>query len=55
MTKKKPSSQIIDIYRSNKERLNAEIQKSDRSRATMNTIQAYRHIVTSLERTYELS
>lgn len=55
MAKKKPSAQIVDIYRSNKERLNLELQKTDRSRTTMNTIQAYRHIVSSLEQIYELA
>lgn len=53
--KKRPSQMILDIYRTNRTRLRAEMEKEVKDRATTNAIAAYRHIVTEMERTYDLS
>ena len=54
MNRKRPSTQILEIYRLNKERLNSELQKPEKDRLALNNIQAYRHIVQSMEQVYDL-
>jgi len=46
---------ILDIYRSNRNRLHQEQAKAVKDRMTCNAIAAYRHIVEQMERTYDLS
>lgn len=53
--KKRPSQMILDIYRSNRNRLHQEQAKEIKDRSTSNAIAAYRHIVEEMERTYDLS
>lgn len=52
--KKKATSQIITIYRSNREKLECEMSKSVQDKVVSNNIQAYRHILTHLERVYDI-
>lgn len=55
MERKRATSQIIEIYRQNKQRLAAERDKSGDDRPTQNNIYAYEHIVQSLEAVYDLT
>ncbi len=52
--KKKPSAQILEIYRHNKARLQGEEQKTVKDRTVVNNIAAYTHIVRSMEELYDL-
>jgi len=52
--RKRPSTQILEIYRLNRERLNTELQKPEKDRLALNNIHAYRHIVQSMEQVYDL-
>jgi len=53
--KKRPSQVICEIYRTNRERLSTELSKEVKDRTTNNAIAAYRHIVSEMEKTYDLS
>lgn len=53
--KKRPSQSIVDIYRTNRNRLSSELEKDVKDRATNNAIAAYRHIVSEMEKNYDLS
>ena len=53
--KKRPSQMIIDIYRTNRDRLSNELDKDVKDRSTNNAIAAYRHIVAEMEKAYDLS
>lgn len=52
--KKKATSQIITIYRCNREKLESEMSKSVKDKVVSNNIQAYRHILSQLERVYDI-
>lgn len=52
--KKRPTQMIVDIYRSNRDRLSTELQKDVKDRATNNAIAAYKHIVAEMEKSYDL-
>ncbi len=53
--KKRPSQMIVDIYRTNRDRLSAELEKDVKDRSTNNAIAAYSHIVSEMETAYDLS
>ena len=55
MSHKQPASpQILDIYSHARTRLLTEQEKAERDLATSNNIQAFLHIVRSLEQAYEI-
>jgi hypothetical protein len=55
MSIKQPASpQIIDIYSHARTRLLTEQEKAERDLSTNNNIQAFLHIVRSLEQVYEI-
>jgi hypothetical protein len=54
VSKKRPTPQIVEVYRLNKERLTSELQKPDKDRLSLNNIQAYRHIIQCMEDVYDL-
>lgn len=52
--KKPVSAQIMEIYQANKQKLSLELAKPHKDKEVLNSIEAYKHIVTSMERTYSL-
>lgn len=52
--KRKPSEMILDIYRTNKARLDVELAKDNKDRACHNAIAAYRHILSHMEQAYDI-
>ena len=53
--KKRPTQSIVEIYRVNRNRLSSELEKDVKDRATNNAIAAYSHIVSEMEKSYDLS
>ena len=50
----KASAGIMDIYNANRQKLTAELAKPNKDKACQNAIEAYRHIVTQMEKVYNL-
>ena len=48
------SAQIMKVYQSNKQRLQTELSKPNKDKEVLNSIEAYRHIVSSMEQIYKL-
>ncbi|MBI4872969.1 MAG: hypothetical protein HY814_15555 [Candidatus Riflebacteria bacterium] len=53
-TKLPPSPDILTMYSSSKSRLMSEQEKAERDLSTSNNIDAFGHIVRSLEQQYEI-
>lgn len=53
--KKRPSRNIVDVYRNNRDLLERELGKEVQDRSVRNSIAAYQHIVEEMEKTYDLS
>ena len=54
-SKLKASDYVVRVYNANRQRLSSELAKPNKDRACLNAIEAYRHIVSHIERVYNLA
>lgn len=50
----KATSAILEIYQHNKQKLSLELAKPEKDKSVLNSIAAYRHIITQMEQVYNL-
>jgi hypothetical protein len=53
--KMKVTTAILEIYNHNKQKLSLELAKPEKDKSVLNSIAAYRHIITQMEERYNLT
>lgn len=53
--KLKATTAILEIYTHNKQKLTVELAKPEKDKSVLNSIAAYRHIITQMEQVYNLT